>query len=236
MRHEPLHVLHPVPAGHHQPQREAVLGRQRRAVHLVGQQGALGVGRRYGALVALLGAALHAAVEPAEQHLHGLRAQAGLGQQRRERRARPLRGAHGLGQPGLADRPRLEQRAAVAGALEGHRQRHPLARPQLVEREAERALHRAADLEPEGGRVHDRDVVVDQQVVQPGRREVVAQGLERERVVARREPQLLRRDPALRDRACGRGVHGRRVYASGRQRTTGRLAAPASSRRRTGVV
>ena len=35
---KPLHVGHPVPAGHDQPEREPVLGRERLAVHLVGQE------------------------------------------------------------------------------------------------------------------------------------------------------------------------------------------------------
>src|SRR5262249_43390558 len=37
---EPFHRCHPIPAGHHEPQRIAVLVRQRRTVHLVGQQSA----------------------------------------------------------------------------------------------------------------------------------------------------------------------------------------------------
>jgi hypothetical protein len=50
--------------------------------------------------------------------------------------------------------------------------------------------------------VDDRDVVVDQQVVQAGRRDVVRERLQRQPVVARREPQLGGRD-LLRRRDAG---------------------------------
>ena len=57
---------------------------------------------------------------------------------------------------------------------------------------------RAADLEPEGRRVDERDVVVDEQVVQPDRGDRPAQRLERHRVVARGEPELVEADAAIR--------------------------------------
>jgi hypothetical protein len=61
-RGQALHVLHPVPAGDHEPQRIPVLRRQRRAVHLPGEQAAAGVRERQRALVVLGDPALHAAV------------------------------------------------------------------------------------------------------------------------------------------------------------------------------
>ena len=61
-------------------------------------------------------------------------------EERRERRAGPLGGADRLDEPGLADRPRLESGAAVAGALERHRQRCARARAEVVQRERERPL------------------------------------------------------------------------------------------------
>ena len=73
---EPLDVRHAVPAGHHQPGREAVLHRQRRAVHLGGHQHVrpqrLGDRQRPG--VVLLDAALDTVVGPGEHHVEPRRA------------------------------------------------------------------------------------------------------------------------------------------------------------------
>ena len=64
-RAQPLHVRHPVPAGHDQAQRIAVLRRQRLAVHRVGEQHLVAqrIVEREAALVDMLDAALDAAVE-----------------------------------------------------------------------------------------------------------------------------------------------------------------------------
>lgn len=53
----------------------------------------------------------------------------------------------------------------------------------------------AADVQAPRVRVDVRDVVVDQEVVQAGGRDVVPEGLERHPVVPRRELKLLARDP-----------------------------------------
>ena len=88
---QPLHVLHAVPARHHQSQREAVLG-QRHAVHLPGEQRVLGVRDRQGALVVLRLAALDAAVETGEEHLdHAVRQPHGLLERLARAACRPTR-------------------------------------------------------------------------------------------------------------------------------------------------
>ena len=204
---QPLHVLHPVPAGHHQPQREAVLGRQRSAVHLVREQRVAGLADRERALVGLRYPALDAAVEGAEEKLDPRVLRARLLEQRSEWRACPFRRAHRLGEPRLAERARLQQCPAVAGALEGDRLLHARTLPKLVEGEAQGALHRAADHELEAVRVDRRDVVVDQEVVQARGRDRMPQGLEREAVVTRGQPQLGRRDALVRECPGRRALH-----------------------------
>jgi len=62
---------------------------------------------------------------------------------------------------------------------------------QLVQRQRERSLDQTSELEPPLGRVHVRNVEVDQQVVEAERRELVAQRLERHAVVPGGELQLL---------------------------------------------
>ena len=138
-----------------------------------------GLGDRERALVGLRLAPFDPRVEGAEQELDRALLHAGLVQQRGERRAAPLRGANRLREPRLAHRTRLEQRAAVAGALEGDRPVHARSRTKVIEGERERAVHRTANLQAERVRVDRRDVVVDQQVMQPGRRDRVPQRLER---------------------------------------------------------
>ena len=68
---EPLHVRHAVPARHHEPQRVPVLRRQRRSVHLVGEEGVLRVRQAQRALIGLRDAALDPLVEPGEQRFDG---------------------------------------------------------------------------------------------------------------------------------------------------------------------
>src|SRR6185503_6650086 len=192
-------------------------------------------------------ATLDAAVERAEQNLDGVRARPNLVEQRLQRRAAPFRGAHRLGEPGLTDRTRLQQGAAVAGAFEcdGLGDTRPFT--EGIEGERGRPFHGTGYLQVVSLRVNRRDVVVDEQVVEPGRRDVVPQRFERERMVTRREPQLVLADALSLDRAGRRDVHRPTLAlehpgvpgqpsGAGRQRTTGRFAAPASSSRRTGVV
>ena len=103
---KPLHARHPVPARHDEAKREAVLGEERPAVHPVGEEDVV-AGRlleREAARVVLLLAAFDAAVEPGEDDLDCAVERPGLGEQRRERRARPRGGAERLGEPGLARR------------------------------------------------------------------------------------------------------------------------------------
>jgi hypothetical protein len=81
---EPLDVGHPVPAGDDEPQRVAVLRRQRPAVQGVGEQHLVAhrLGERKRALVVLLHVALDTAVEPGEDDLHRVVGDTGLLEQR----------------------------------------------------------------------------------------------------------------------------------------------------------
>ncbi len=174
-----------------------MLRRQRGAVHLVREDGAAleCLVHRQAALVALLDVALDPAVEASEDDVDCIAREPRLLEQGRERHASPPGGPDRLHQPRLADRPRLEQRAAVAGALHRRGQIDPWAHAELVEAERQRTLDGAPDLEPPRFRLDERDVVVDQQVVQPDGRDRPAERLERHRVVARGEAQLVERDP-----------------------------------------
>ena len=191
---EPLDVRHPVPARNEQAQRETVLRRQRRAVHLVGQEHVVPqrLVQREAALEPLLLPALDAAVEPGEEHLDRSLAHPRLFEQRSQRGAGPAGGADRLQEPRLADRARIEPRAAVPGAL--HRRGHLECWAVTKVLEPQRELALACDRETPGRRVDDRHVVVDQQVVQADRRDGKAQRLERHPVVARRELELLEAD------------------------------------------
>ena len=189
---QPLHVRHPVPAGHEQPQREPVLRRQRHTVQVVGEQRATGIVEREPALEALLLPGLHAAVEAREDDVRPARP--GLVEERPERDAAPAARADRLLQPGLRDDVRLEQRAPVARALHRRDELAGLARAQLVQRQRERPLDVAAELEPPPIRIDERDVVVGEQVVEPDRSDVVAKRLERHSVIPRSELQLFQAD------------------------------------------
>ena len=132
---EPLHARHAVPAGDEQAEREAVLRRERGTVHLVCEEdlGPVRVEERKAALVRLLDASFQSLVETGEHELDRVIRHAGLRQQAAQRRPSPVRGAHGLLQPRLADDVRLDQRAPVSGAFHRHRQLHRRPRTQLVQ-------------------------------------------------------------------------------------------------------
>ena len=169
-----------------------MLRRERLAVDLVGEEH-LGTARlveRKAPLVRVLDLALDAAVEAGEEHLDGAVLDPGFLEQRRERRARPLRVADRLVDPRLAERARRVARPAVARALErdGDARLRPLL--QLFERERDRPRDVPAEVELPARDVHVRDVEVDQEVVQAERRDVVAQHLERKAVVPQREREL----------------------------------------------
>ena len=194
-----------------------MLRRQRRAVHLVREQDLVAqcLLERNRALESLLLPALDPAVEPGEQHLDGAPGQPGLLEQRPERRTRPARCPDRLREPRLADRPRLEPRAPVPGALHRDRELDTGPPPELVQSEGELPL--PADAQAPDGAVHVGDVVVDQQVVQADRRDRPAQRFQRHPVVPRRQLQLLQTDPfearplghalSLTGRRMGRTAH-----------------------------
>ena len=163
---------------------------ERRTVQLVREDASGVPGRveRQAPLVALLDLALDAAVETREDDLDGPLRRDGRVEQGREGDAAPEPRADRLRQPRLADRPRLEQRPTVPRALhrDGELDRRQAA--QVVEPERRRLVDGAADLELPGDRVDERDVVVDEQVVEPHRRDRPAERLQRHRVVARGKP------------------------------------------------
>src|SRR4029078_6892122 len=104
---EPLDVGHAVPAGHDQPEREAVLRRQRSAVHLVGDEAppAHGLGDGEAGLAALLELALPPAVEAREHDVDPVAGRTGLLEQLGERDAAPTRGADRRREPWAGARP-----------------------------------------------------------------------------------------------------------------------------------
>ena len=227
---EPLDVRHPVPPGDQHAQREAVLRRQRRAVDRVRQQRAVERDlEREAALVGLLDVALHAAVEAREEHLHRAVEQPRLAEHVAQRHAGPLGGADGLEQPRLADRPRVEPRAAVARALHRHRARDRRPGAQVLERERQRGPDAAADLQPPRVRVDTRDVVVDQQVVQAQRGDGPAQRFQRHPVVARGQLELLY--GYRQGRAAY--IHGRDDHRTGSAGAR-RMSSPSPTKRLTG--
>ena len=149
------------------------------------------------------------AVERREHDLDGVGAGPCLVEQGGERDAAPDRRADRLGEPRLAQRSRLEERAAVPGAL--HRRRELDGRPlaELVEGVSRGCADRPAHFETPRGGIDERNVVVDEEVVEPDRGDRPAKRLERHRMVPCREAQLLVRDPAL-----GRDAHRRATLAS----------------------
>ena len=193
---QPLHVGHAVPPRHDQAQGRAVLWQKGGAVHLVREQDVVAerIGEREGTFVVLLHLALDAVVGTGEGDLDRARPDPRLLEHTTERCARPFGVSHRLEQPRLAHRPWLVQGSSVPRALERHRERNAWPRAEILERQFDGRADVPADLEPPRGWVDVRDVVVDQEVVQPGGGDVVAEGLERHAVVARCELQLLARD------------------------------------------
>src|SRR5204863_7271272 len=114
-----------VPSSNDQSMWTSMLRRQWLAVDLMHQHHLVTVriGRRNAALVELVDAALHAAVEASEYDLASALAQAGFGKDGSQGRAGPLSCPHRLTQPALAHRPRRGTSPAVAGALERDRGR-----------------------------------------------------------------------------------------------------------------
>ena len=155
-------VLHPVgrvPAGHDEPRRKPVEHRQRRAVHLVGDDDVRIVerARERQRLHEVRHARERRLVEPVEGHLDRALAHARRRQYVLEAAAHPLRVAHGAVAPLPAEHAGREAAAAVARALvhRGHRRRGEL-RPELVHRQLERAVHVPSDAQPPRREVHLR--------------------------------------------------------------------------------
>ena len=176
-----------------------MLGEKRQAIHLVGEQdlGLLRLVEWQPALVVLLGLPFEAVVPAGEDDVRRRLRHPSEPEHVGQVCAAPARRADRFLDPGLADDGRLDQRPAVSGAL--HRRRHLDCRQvaQIVERERQRRRDEPPDLESVRRLVDERDVVVDQEVVEPRRRDRVTERLERQRVVSCREPQLVEADPGL---------------------------------------
>jgi hypothetical protein len=94
---EPLHGRHAIPVGHDEPERRAVICRQRFAVHLVGDhdlgRGVDGVRQvqraNVGDVVVLV---VRPVIGTFEQHIHAVRVGFGLREQLVQQYTRPLRG------------------------------------------------------------------------------------------------------------------------------------------------
>ena len=200
---EPLHAGHPVPAGNDEPKREPVLRRQRHAVDLVREERIASEQHLEGKapLVDLLLTALDTAVEAGEQRIGRAGRDACLLEQLRDAHSAPASGPNCLEKPRLAHDVRFDVHAAVARALHRHGDLDGRARAEVVERQRERALDEPADLQPPRGGIDLRDVVVDEEVVQADRRDVPAERLEWQRVVARRQLELLDADHLAHARA-----------------------------------
>ncbi len=166
-----------------------MLRQQRRAVHLVGEQDVLAerLVEPEAPRVVVLDLALDAAVEAGEDEVAGGFRESRLLEDRSERRSGPLGRPDGFAHPRLARSVVRDQRAAVSRALERDRERPRGARAEVGEGERQRLPNEAADLEPPRVRVDVRDVEVDQEVVETGRRDRLAQQLERHAVVSRRQ-------------------------------------------------
>ena len=177
-----------------------MLRRQGRAVHLVREDGARleRLSERQAPLVPLLDASLDTTIERREDDVHGVGRRGGFLEQIGERHPRPASRPDRLHQPRLADGSRLEKRPPIARAFHRGRELDPRAGLEVVQGEREWTLDRPFDLEPPGGGVDERHVVVDEQVVQPDRRDRPAQRLERHRVVPRRQAELVEGDSGIR--------------------------------------
>jgi len=87
----------------------------------------------------------------------------------------------------------VKQGPAVSRALHRDCRRHLGTSPEVSDREAPRAGDPAADIETPGLAIDGGNVKVDQQVMQPGGRERIVEGLNRHAVVSGGELQLLHR-------------------------------------------
>ena len=164
-----------------------MLGQERRAVHLVGEQDVVAerLLEREAALEVLRLAGLYPAVEPGEDDLDGVVERPGLGEDRRERRPAPGGGADRLVQPGLAERARAGRSArplpahsiVTSSSMAGRARRSP-------SEKASGRETRPPTMSSKPAGVDRGNVVVREQVVQPGRGDRVAERLERHPVVA----------------------------------------------------
>ena len=178
----PLDVVDADPAGHDGARRRAVVRRDGLAVHRVGDQRVVleRLRERHGPVDLDGVEALH---EHVQEIARRVALEAGELEDRAQRHARPLRDADGAEPPlrarGHLAHELLEEPAPVARALDVADDGARGQPQQLVERDVQRPLERAAlHAEPPRARVHDRRrrVVPHEEVAR--RRQVAAQRLE----------------------------------------------------------
>ena len=181
-----------------------MLRRQRSAVHGVRNQNLLAhrLVQRQAAREVMLDAVVEAAIGAVEDDLLDAIAQPGPLQQPGERHAGPLGSRDAFLQPGHRRVTGRDLAAAVAGALQSGAYGQAVFRSELGERHGKGPLHQAADAEAPA-LVGRRDIEVDQQVVQSGWRDVVAQCLERHAMIARSQLDFLGRIAPNDGRAAG---------------------------------
>src|SRR2546422_10917326 len=99
--------------------------------------------------------------------------------------AGPLSRADGLVEPRLADWAGQQPGATVAGTFErdGHRLRGP--RADVVEAQLEGPSDVSGDAQAPGSGIDVRDVEMDEQIMEAGGRQVIAERFERQTAVAR---------------------------------------------------
>jgi hypothetical protein len=187
-----------------------VLGLKRPAVHFVGEDDL--VAHRFldgeAAFVGVGDVALDTLVEAGEHEFDCFGAESGVFEDPAERGAGPFGGADGLDEPGLADGTGVEEGAAVRAAAD------------LIQVEGEGALHKAADVQAPICEFDAGDVEVDEEVVDAGGRDGVAERLQGHAAVAGGELYLLAVEVAGRGQAAaiadGRETAGPFVGAQGR--------------------
>jgi hypothetical protein len=186
---QPLHRGDRVPAGNDEPDREAVPHRQRRAVHLVGEQRARahGLADRQAPLEPDRRgqAGERTAVRAAEDQLAGAVQDAGAIEHVCQPGPGPLSRAHGAEPPALARYRGAEEHAPVPRALQGDGERLRRQVAQLRHAQRLRLGYQAAHRQAPGAGVEpgDREVVAQEEPVRRG--DVAAQHLGRQLAVER---------------------------------------------------
>ena len=163
---EPLNPGVAGPAGGDDAKGEAMLGRQRFAIHFVGEQRVLMVRffQRKGALE--FRHLAHRGIGTVKQKVRGSRLQARLRQNVAETDSGPLRIAHTAEAPLCAGHARLVETAPITGAFEDADEVHFRQLLQISQRQLQGRIDQARDFEVPGSSIHLRceSVAADEEV------------------------------------------------------------------------